>query len=459
VAGTSITINGVDVTAYIDIDAGPDAGNTSGHGSTSAGSGGTFEVIESPAQSQFTFQCDLVIPTPGEIPVPQVGSTISWTSPAGLEFAGIIQQVQPETQDTTGQMRYTLMATDYTGQFDRHLVVEEWVQDTPADQMVKYIIDTFVNANAPAGVKFTYTNVQAAPPVAARKINYQQPSAVMTQLCNELQWAWYIDYERDVHFAPVESAASPLAGNVLNADTDLVDYGDLTLNWDASQVRNRIYVLGFLVMSNATVTDDFVGDGTTTTFSLSQIPAPISWSSTYDIVTVGGIVYSNATDVASALPGYGNPDTAYFNKMNQTVRFATAPGADVAVHVTYRYLYAPITMVEDPVAQAWWAKITGDDGVYEYMVNDNTLSGPDTSLAEAQAQLLLAKYAYPAMTGEFVSYTQGWRAGQSFRMNSAVRMGGISNKLFYVLQNTKTIVDGTGRVMHDLQISDRPYAF
>lgn len=436
---TTILVNGVDVTDAIDLT--------------------SVQVDENPTQSLFTMDCDMVIPSPGQYAVPRAGQTIAWTSPNGLEFAGIIGQVDPETADTPQQMRYALKATDYTFQFDRHLIVEEFTQQQDAYNIIQTLLKEFIN-QGPASAYFTMNNVQHSPAVATRKWNYVKPSAALKDLAGELSWTWYVDYNRDLHFFPIEQFVSPLPTNTLNADTDLANYGDLLLREDATQLKNRVFITGFTVLSENPITDTFTGDGSQLVFHLSQPPGSLIYAT--PTVTVGGVAYIPRRDVANGLQGQPvGPagDYAYFNTQNITLRFDTAPASGVAIVAAYKYQYHPVVMVEDPLAQAYMAKRDGSDGVYEYWVNDAALTAPDTSLAEAQGQVYLAKYGYPAITGTLVSYTQGWRAGQSFFLNSAVRFGGLSNKQMWVLKNTKSIVNAAGMVKYQLEISDRPFAF
>lgn len=434
----TISIAGIDVTTHVDLT--------------------SVKTTESPTQHLFEMDFNLVT-IDGDIAAPENGNEVVFSNASGILFAGQVLTAKG-TQLSPGVISYAVQATDYTRQFGRHLVVQAF-QGMTADAVVKWMVTNVVNPGLPAVEQFTTNNVHAAPVVADRKVDHLSPTDVMQEIADETGWTWWIDYERDIHFLPWDETASPVDGGVLDADNDTSGaIGALELTTDGTQIKNRVFLEGFTVISTNSVTDHFTGDGVTTTFLLTQVPASLQWST--PVVTVGGVAYVPATDIAAGFPGQTPPGyECYFNSMNMTIRFSTAPASGVAIVATYYYTYKPVVMMEDPQAQAVMKAADGGDGTYEYDVNDSRLSSVDTTLAEAVGQLLLFKYAYPLIKGTFTSFLQGWAVGQAFTLKASQWFGGI-DQTFWVVEVRKKIVNakgGTSTLQYSLDIASRPFVF
>jgi len=426
-----ILSNGVDITKYCDLE--------------------SLQIQEDVLNDQWQMTVNVTIPSAQR---PRVNTTVKVLNGASLEFAGL-WATNPEYQIDPQTFQYEATAANYKQWFDRHLVAEFYPQQN-ADAIVKSI----VNAYCPG---FTTNHVQSAPEVAPQNLDYKAPSSSIKDLANLLAWSSYIDYEKDIHFYLAESIPSPLPSNTLNVDTDLENYGDLVLEENGTQVKNRIIAKEFYVMSDVEVPIYIVADGQNNTFPLPQMPA--GTSSKYITIYVAGDKYTPKADVAAGLPGQpgaaGN-DYAYVSITNRTVRFDTTPTNGTVISGSMYYKYQPIYVQDDPTLIQQQAALEGTDGIYEYAVSDPRMSGDDTSLAQARTGYLLAKYGTPNLTGTYTSYLQGWRAGQSFRLKSDLRMGGVDQTM-YVAQCTKTIVNhqqgGDPLITYTLTISDRPFIF
>lgn len=432
----AILINGQDVTAYTDLT--------------------TIQIQEDVVNNQWEADVSLLIPRQA-IPVPPTNVEIQILNGGAVEFAGVIGTIR-ETLETPDTFRYDLTCGSYQLWFNRHLVAE-FYPEQPADAIVRAIVQAYCP-------DFTTNHVEAAPVVPAQAIDYQTPTAAIQQLTNMLTWGFYIDYQRDVHFYLVESIPSPLPSNTLQADTDLLDYGDLVLEQDGTQVKNRIIAKGFEIASQTPVSVYITCDGQNTTYPLPQKPA--GTSKKYVQLYGGGAPSSGwaiASDVAAGLPSDPQKQnyTAYINVDNATVRFDPTPPAGAVVTGQLYYKYQPVYVQDDPVAIQAQAAVEGTDGIYEHAVQDPLLSSDDTTLAQAQAAYLLAKYGTPLWTGTLVSYVPGWHAGQYFWLVSATRWGGAfaPGRRMYVAQVRKQIVNhplnGTPTLQTTVTFADRPY--
>jgi hypothetical protein len=426
-------MNGIDVTNYCDLE--------------------TLKIQEDILNNTWQLDVDVRIQNQ-QIRRPLSNTEVKVINGSSYEFAGVIATVT-EKQIDPYTFIYSVTAGGYSLWFDRHLVDEFYPQQN-ADSIVKSIVNAFCPG-------FTTNHVQPAPVVAAQNLDYKEPSAAIKDIANLLAWNFYIDYTKDVHFYLAESIPSPLPGNTLNADTDLVSFGDLELEEDGSQVKNRIIAKEFKVMSQSQVPIYIVADGQNDTYTLPQIPA--GTSSKYITINVGGTKYTPKADVAAGMPGdpKKNDNTAYINIKNRTVRLDPAPASGTVISGSMYYKYQPVYVQDDPALIQEQAAREGTDGIYEYAVSDPRMEGDDFALAQARTGYLLAKYGTPNLTGKLTSYVQGWRAGQFFYLNSTWRMGGISNQLMYVAKCDKTVVthpqNGAPIFKYELTISDRPYIF
>ena len=389
---------------------------------------------------------------------PRAGNeVVMFNAQGGREFGGILQQVE-EVDIEPDIMQYHCTCSDYTPWFDRHLVYGTY-NSMDADALVKQIVSQFVNTQGNSRV-FTTNNVQPSYPVPLQQFVYVPPSQVMAQLVQMLGWGWFVDSYRDIHFYATQTFTSPLPDNILDADdlyddpqqaggTGLGNYPNwigLTLSEDSTQVKNRCYVTGIYVAQTALYTENKVGDGTTTTFVMGyQAPDDVSKI----FVTVGGTSYQIGLDLLDAPPGGGQPDVAYVNFTQQTIRFLDPPGSGVAIQIKYYPMTQTAAMQQNTAAQAYMASIDGTDGIYEYNRMDPSLSAELPTLANQRAKMTLTKYAYPYLSMQFTSFLQGWLPGQQFYFSSARRWDGAyqtangTQKAFFVTRVSKSIVQAT----------------
>lgn len=428
-----VLMDGIDVTEYCSLE--------------------TLHISEDILNDQWQVDVDVRIANQ-VIQRPLTNTEVKVLNGGNPEFAGILATVKEVEQDPN-TFEYQVVGGNYKQWFDRHLVSDFYAQQN-ADAIVKSIVSVYCPG-------FTTNNVQSAPVVAARNIDYKTPSSSIKALTNLLAWNFYIDYAKDVHFFLSETIQSPLTNNALNADTDLTSFGDLVLEENGTQVKNRIIAKEFKVMSENQVPIYITADGQNDTFTLPQEPA--GTSSKYISVSVGGVAYTVKADIAAGMPGTPkqNNNVAYINTSNRTVRLDPQPASGTVISGSMYFKYQPVYLQDDPALIQQQAAIEGTDGIYEYAVSDPRMSGDDLTLAQARTSYLLAKYGTPNLTGTLTSFVQGWRAGQFFYLNSAKRMGGISNQRMYVAKCDKTVVNhplnGTPTLMYKLTISDRPFIF
>lgn len=384
---------------------------------------------------------------------PKAGQQVVFFNASGTrEFGGILQQPE-EDEEEPDTMVYRCKCSDFTQWFDRHLVNQNFPENTTMQTLINDIVATYVNT-AGNSRTFTTNNVQQFPelPLPIMQFVYLPPSQVLAQLAQMTGWGWYIDFYRDVNVYQTQYFESPLTNNTLNADDiiedpsiapdQIADWIDLKIGEDSSQVKNVVYITGIYVAQNQLYSQPFVGDGTTEIFTLGYMPPNDVTNIT---VSVNGTYYQIALDLIDGYPGgTSQAQTAYVNFSNQTVRFGTPPPSGANIVVTYYPMTQTVVGQGDPQSQAYMASIDGTDGVYMFNRMDPSLSAELPSLAEERAQITLNKYAMPIIQGQFTSFKSGWRVGQYFNFRSQRRMqGDYDGKQFFVIRIQKHIIQAT----------------
>jgi hypothetical protein len=363
------------------------------------------------------------------------------------EFAGICIDVEEEQATTLTRLRYKLACRDYVHLFDRRLVVQNYAAQA-ASLIAIDVVTTYTDG-------FSSTGIDVSPVVDAQQYDYVAPSDVMRDFADTLGWGWWIDYDKVVHLTSLSSMVAPVTN--LLVDSDVTNYGDLVLHETVAQEKNRVYIKGFRIKSSGTYNRSFTGDGSTKFFLLGYEPSAIT-----DVTaTRAGTPQVVGTDIIDSSPDspQGGANNVYVCFDNMGLRYDVAPANGDAISVTFNYMFDGFSMVEDVVAQAVMAAREGGDGVHEYIVNDPSLTSATggTALADAKGNRILTRVAEPRLTGTFNSFTQGWRAGQSFTLTSTARFGGLAQTV-YVQQVRKRLVNhpsgGTPTLRYEITFAD-----
>jgi len=324
-------------------------------------------------------------------------------------FSGIIstitrEYVAPET------VSYVLSCIGYWRLFDRRLVKEHYKSDLLSPSfvptihtVVSHIIDNFTD---PA-IGFTMNNIISYPQHELDILfNYRKPSDCVRELAEMEGYEWYIDKDKDIHFFHA-SLGTPAPLEI--TDANLKTYFDsLRIYSDYTQIRNTVYFQGGdLESGNQTV--KFVGNGESRYWTLPYKPKSIS-------LTVDGDAKILGRENIDADDG----SFAYFyNYYDQTLFCAaaeTTPANGIVLNITMKFAYPLIIRVDDEASQSHLAAVEGGDGVYEYVIKDNTVDSVFFGTRKAMRELY--KWAFPRIEGSvsIVNY-YGFKAGQKIVLN------------------------------------------
>ncbi len=369
---------------------------------------------------------------------PEAGNEVIVANGTSREFAGLIEDLYEE-QINPSHLRYRLTCRDYTFLFDKYLVVDESTESLSADTWVSRIINSFTTG-------FTDTNVSTGPALAPQRFDYIAPSEAIRSIADKSGYGWYIDYNKDVHFFAANSQLAPTTSFNLEATTPSTMWGGFKFRETVSGAKTRVYVKDYKRGSSVQWNRQFTGDGNTRFFLLGN--EPVSIDATTFTATLNGVAIDALTDFVDGNPGesVGSSSQLFICFDNQGVRCSSGVSAYTSTQtlsVTFNYLVDAVTTVNDAAAQTEMASREGGDGVHEYVIADASLTSADGSddLATLAGNVALDRYAFPRVTGSFLSFSSGWRAGQVFDIASTRRLGGDATNTYHVQQVTKSFVN------------------
>lgn len=325
---------------------------------------------------------------------PEAGSNIEvtdlldgWDGTIKL-FAGVIVTVEETIEADV--LSYNVSCKDWTHYLDQKVVIERFENKT-----VNEIIAT-ISANYLSG--FTINSVDCGITIATIAFNRLPVSECLQILADRVNYYWYIDYDKDIHFFAKNSEGAPF--DLTDTNGNYIP-SSLVIKDDISQMKNIVFVSGAEFKGdNKTV--NLVGDGTTKVFYLgykfSNEPAVTIDSVEQDV----GAEFLNNDEDHDCLWSYGQ----------KYIRFVTAPTNGAVISATGTPLI-PITVREE------FTESVATYGEYEFSVVNKSLRSKDECRQYALSQL--EAYGRKISEGSFQTYRWGLRSGQVVRINSTRR--------------------------------------
>ncbi len=305
------------------------------------------------------------------------------------DFGGTIDHLREREEDDDQTLFYVVDCVDYCQLADRFTVAEVY-EDMTAGDIIKDIVATYMAAEG-----IDTTNVQDGPTIEKAVFNYIYASDCFDELCTLTGYSWYIDYYKRLYFHAAGQRAAPIS----ITDTSK-NYRNLWVDRDRIRYRNRQYIRAGKDVSDER-TENFVGDGTGKTFSLTlpcaQVPA----------ITVNSVEKTvGIRQVESGKDWYWSKDEREITQ--DDAGSALGPGDTLAV--TYRGLF-PILAVNqlDEEIDARKA-IEFGSGIYEAIDEDTSID--ERGMAVNKANALLRRYGSMMGRITFETDEEGLRAGQ-----------------------------------------------
>ena len=323
----------------------------------------------------------------GQTYFPEVGQEITIWEGATKIYGGVI--VEAERKIGGRLKRYDIICKDYHYWLDRVLVYKSYENQNAGD-IVKDIINVFT-------VGFTTTNVQTGSKIEKIQFNYEQVSRAIQQIAERINWDWYVDENKDLHFFSKEFATAPFE---LNDTGGNFIWNSLQFNTNINQVKNSIFVRGGTeALGPKTFTK--IADGGQRIFNLGYEFTDLT-------IKKGGVVQTLGKD------GITDPDTVdvLYNPNNQTAIFRedNKPANGVEFWWSGNASMPVIVHVEDSASITLY-------GEFQFRILDKSIS----SNAEAKQRALAELEKYKTDTSEVVFRTkkEGLVVGQKIRLNSA----------------------------------------
>lgn len=166
------------------------------------------------------------VPAPGQSLVIALGNETDYTR----EFGGYITRVEMRHDHATLTPFYTVTALDYVQRLDKRAVSFAYENFT-ATGIATHLIDNFTDLSR--------AHVEPnLPTIASFSLINERPSSALTRLCELIGAVWYVDEHADLHLFQNEDVPDP------PTLTSTTKFWDLSLDQDASQIRNRVIVEG-----------------------------------------------------------------------------------------------------------------------------------------------------------------------------------------------------------------------
>lgn len=319
---------------------------------------------------------------------PAYGDDVEIYDGATKIFGGTIISVQQAPTAGPGGIEYDVRCVDHTYAFDKTLASKTYTGDSITD-----IITDLVASYAPT---FTVANVSSGFIIEKIVFNQVPLSTCLKRLADIVNYDWYIDEEKDVHFFQKYANTAPF--NLTDTDGNHI-YKTLRRNSDGSQVANRIKVRGG-EYNGSTYNDSITVSGNDSkAFTLPYRFANLT-------VSLNTVAQSVGIDF---IDDFTSKDVLY-NFQEQMIRFENNLTAGDVIAFSGNPKVPVFAVVEDPVSIAEYGKI-------EKLLRDDSIESNDVARRRANAELYA--YAEPVIDAKFKTYTAGLRAGMVISIESA----------------------------------------
>lgn len=289
--------------------------------------------------------------------------------PLMVLFAGTIDQMEFSKSRTGGQRRIVCDLVDWNQLCDRRLVPKEYLNQS-SGAIVNDLITNFLAADGVVPSSF----VDVGPLVTKFVANYLTVRQVLDDLAELIGYGWYIDYDRRLHWFPMETHTAPFT---LDGTTLL--HAKLHKRTTRAQYRNVQYVRAGKDLTSAQV-EAFRGDGSKRTWNVgypvAEVPSNIN-------VNGGAAKTIGIRGVDSGKQYYWNKDTT---EITQDTSEALLASTDV-LNITYVGLYDVIVASKNDGQIAVRQTVEGGSGLYEQLENFTNLDGQDLALDKATGLL------------------------------------------------------------------------
>lgn len=319
---------------------------------------------------------------------PAISDTVEILDGSLKIFGGKIIRVGSSSQSDLNF--YEVEAKDYTLDLDRILVTERFENKT-GDEIVAYIAGNYLT-----GFGVTYANTNCPILISVIVFDQMSISKCLSELCDLLNYSWYIDYDKDIHLFAKNDKPAPF--NLTDSDDQNYIRDSLVIDSDLSQLRNVVIIEGGEITSDNPRTNNLVGNGSKKSFATDY-----KFSNKPEI-KVNNITQNVGTEFLD-----NDVDFDCLWSFNEKyVRFINAPANNYPIEVTGKYLIPIMVQVEDSASIAQF-------GRFEFSKVDKSIKSAEEAKMYGEAQL--GAYANTIREGGFRTYMSGLSSGQTIEVN------------------------------------------
>lgn len=340
--------------------------------------------------------CDFtIIKAPGDSYTPALNAEVIVSRDSVVIFGGVIATVSDELVGTS-TLRFKVSCIDYSFFLNRKLATERYT-----DQTINYIINNLVTKYAS---DFTVANVFANINVKSIAFNRITIGECLRELADLVNYNWYVDYNKDIHFFASNGEVAPfnaIDGNYIRET--------LSIQKDITQLRNRVIVQGGEVKDSTTSTVTLAGNGVTTQFPTQYKFATLP---TVSIAGVGKTVGVDFLDDDTLFQCMWNFNQKYIRFTAGNVPPVPIGPATTNITITGTPLLPIAVNIPDAASIAIY-------GEKEFAITDKNIASQDQAIDRALAEL--SAYANSISEGGFDTYRAGLRSGQVIRITDSLR--------------------------------------
>jgi hypothetical protein len=318
---------------------------------------------------------------------PSVNQEILIYNGADKIFGGVIVKI--ETQIEKGSQVYGITCKDFSQYLNRELVSEKFT-----DKTVTEIITTLIAEYAPT---FTMDNVIGDSVITQVTFNRISFSQCLETLAELLNYSWYVDAEKDIHFFAQNDEVAPY--NLTETGGNHI-WESLKITEDFSQMRNQIYVIGGEYEGESR-SERYVADG-----EQKQFPLVYKYSTITRVRIVGDPDLTVGIDGEDEEASYN----VFWNPKQKYIRFKDSnyPDVDDVVEITGLPLFQVFVKVPNIAS-------ISEYGLYEFKIKDTNLTSRADAIARGVVEL--DAYASAIEEGSFNTNKYGLRSGQTININ------------------------------------------
>lgn len=323
--------------------------------------------------------------------LPQYGHQIAVYDGETKVFGGIVLSAAYQPFSGAGGKIYQVQCVDHSYDMDRHLVSRTYENET-----VAAIVADMVGSYAEG---FTTGSVTSSFVIKKIVFNQVPLSQCIKRLAVLLNYDWYVDEDRDIHFFAKETLTAPF-----DAEDGYYVPMSLRRNDDGSQVANRVKVRG------GEYDGDVFSDSITVTGADTKaLTLPYRFSNLSVTLDTGGGPVAKTVGIDN-IDTFATKDVLY-NFAERSIRFENdlSDGDVVAFSGNKKVRVFAVSEDSDSIEEL--ASRGLGDGAVEKLIRDQSIESNEVARRRANAELYAIASEITDITYE--TRTPGLRAGMT----------------------------------------------